>query len=85
MTKCLAVDETKSRSRCVVMLGWYPLLAKNGEIPVVALGHCYKQILQWEVDLTNCPVDSCNILEGIVPRSDSFIQSVRHPRGDNWR
>ena len=36
--KCLAVDETKSWSRCREMLEWYPLLAKNGEIPVVALG-----------------------------------------------
>ena len=36
--KCLAVNETESWSRYAVMLGWYPLLAKKGEIPVVALG-----------------------------------------------
>ena len=36
--KCLAVDETKSQSRHTEMLGWYPLLAKNGDIPMVALG-----------------------------------------------
>ena len=36
--KFLAVEETRSQSRCAEILGWYPLLAKNGEIPVVALG-----------------------------------------------
>ena len=29
--KFLAVDETKSQSRHVEMLGWYPLLVKNGD------------------------------------------------------
>ena len=38
MMKHLTVEETRSQLRCVEMLGWYPLLAKNGEIPVVALG-----------------------------------------------
>ena len=36
--KFLAMEETRSWSRCAEMLGWYPLLAKNREISVVALG-----------------------------------------------
>ena len=38
MAKSLALADERSRSGCTVMLGWYPLLAKKGEVPVVALG-----------------------------------------------
>ena len=31
-------EEAISHSRYTKRLGWYPLLAKNGETPVVALG-----------------------------------------------
>src|SRR5215510_6753716 len=34
----LARVDATSRSGCIDMFGWYPLLAKNGDIPVVVLG-----------------------------------------------
>ena len=37
-TKSQAQKETISHSKYTLKLGWYPLLAKNGETPVVALG-----------------------------------------------
>jgi len=37
-TKSQAREEAISRSGYTKRLGWYPLLAKNGETPVVALG-----------------------------------------------
>ena len=43
------------------------------------------QTLQSEVGRTNCFVDSCNRLRGIVPGSDSCARFVCHPRDDIQR
>ena len=36
--KSFALVEAMSHSGCMEMFGWYPLLEKKGDIPVVALG-----------------------------------------------
>jgi len=36
--KLRAWEKAMSHSGYIMRLGWYPLLAKNGETPVVALG-----------------------------------------------
>jgi len=38
MAKSQAWEEAISHSGWMVMFGWYPLLAKNGETSMVALG-----------------------------------------------
>jgi len=50
------------------------LITKKGDIPVVALGACCKQILRAEGVRTNCPADSCSTLEDIVPTFDLFVR-----------